>query len=64
MSLLNIKDPHLREIVEPLLNLRNKCLNDFLTKSSKIDWSIKNKNVLNILNKIGYKKIWTQKNYL
>jgi|688.fasta_scaffold1941586_1 hypothetical protein len=58
IGLLDVETVNLKEVSQPLINLRNNLLREFVCKNTKTDWSIKEHNALLILKKINYVPSW------
>lgn len=64
IGLLDINNPLLKEIVEPLISLRNSTLEQFITKSSKKNWLIQNPKALKVLETINWSPVFICKHNL
>lgn len=64
IGLLDVSNPHLKEIVEPLISLRNSILEQFITKSSKKDWLIQDFQANKIIQSLNWVPVLTCKENL
>jgi hypothetical protein len=58
IGFLSVQDPNLEEISKPLFELRNNLLREFVCKSSKTDWTIKDPKALLVLKKLNLQPVW------
>jgi hypothetical protein len=64
IGLLDITNPSLKEIVEPLITLRNSVLEQFVTKSSKKNWLIQDSQALKVLESMNWVPVFICKDNL
>jgi hypothetical protein len=58
LGLLSVNTVNLEDIATPLLNLRNTLLKEFVSDSTKEDWTIKDCKAICVLEKIKWKEFW------